>query len=192
MGQPGDVFVDQRLSFHRGQALVLQIIPARIGGAAEQESTLAVVLQVGRDRVKPHEGRQRDRIGAIALEGFDGVLLGGAADVTALGVQNHRHVGRRRLDVGHQPLELVFGAVGREVRDLGLERHGQIGGGVHDGGAEIEDPAGVAFQRTREARGIGVQAHTQQGTVLRFGALQHVGEGHAGILFAGQKRPAAR
>jgi hypothetical protein len=32
--------------------------------------------------------------------------------------------------MGHQALELVFGAVGGEVSDLGLEGDHQVGGGV--------------------------------------------------------------
>jgi hypothetical protein len=42
-------------------------------------------------------GRQRDGVGLVALEGFAGVLLGGGADVAALGVQDDRHAGATRF-----------------------------------------------------------------------------------------------
>jgi hypothetical protein len=35
----------------------------------------------------------------VALEGLAGVLLGGGADVAALGVQDHRHLRRGAADV---------------------------------------------------------------------------------------------
>ena len=41
------MFMEERLTVHRGEALVLQIIAAGVGGAAQQKSTLAVVRQAG-------------------------------------------------------------------------------------------------------------------------------------------------
>ena len=78
------------------QALVLQVVAARVGGAAQQEGALARVLQVGLHRIEAHEGRQRDGVRAVALEGLARVLFGGRADVAALGVQDHRHVREAR------------------------------------------------------------------------------------------------
>jgi hypothetical protein len=68
-----------------------------------------------------------------ALEGLDGVLLGGAADVAALGVEDDRDAGMLFVDVGDQRFELVFGAAGGEVGDLRLEAADQVGGGIDDG-----------------------------------------------------------
>jgi hypothetical protein len=78
------------------QRLRLQVAAAGVAGAAQQDQALAVVAQVGLDRVEAHEGRQRHRVGLVALEGLARVLLGGAADVAALGVQDHRHPGATR------------------------------------------------------------------------------------------------
>jgi hypothetical protein len=89
-----------------GERLRLQVGAARVRGAAQQDRALAVVAQVGLDRVEAHERRQRHRVGAVALEGLARVLLGGAADVAALGVEDHRHVGRDAADVRDQALEL--------------------------------------------------------------------------------------
>ena len=80
--------------------------------------------------------------------------------------------------VFHQALELVFGAVGCEIGDLGLERACQIGCGVDDGGAEVVDLVGVATHGVREAGRFRVQAHTQHRIVLRSSPTQHVSESH--------------
>lgn len=161
-----------------GQALRLQVVAAGVGGAAQQEGALALVLQVGRDGVEAHEGRQGDGVGAVALEGFLGVLLGGGADVAALGVQDDGHMGRDGAHVGHELFQLLFGAVGREVGDLGLEGVHQIGRGLDDGGAEFVDFACIAAHGRRKAAGFGVQAHAQHGLVLGGGIAQHVEKGH--------------
>jgi hypothetical protein len=84
--------------------------------------------------------------------------------------------------VRDQTLQLIFGAMGREIRDLGFEGHGQIGRGVDDGGAKVEDLAGVALPMARKFGGFWVQAHAEQGGVLALGALEHVKKGHAPIL----------
>ena len=86
-----------------------------------------------------------------------------------------RRVGAHVL---HQAFELVFGAVGGKVGDLWLEGTHQIGRGVHDGGAEVIDLVRIALHSRRKPRGLRVQAHAQQGVVLRRGVAQHVGEGH--------------
>ena len=177
-----DVFKQTRLAVHRGQALVLKIVAAGVGGAAEQKRAFAVALQIGLHRIETHVGRERDGVGAKALKGLDGVLLGGRADVAALGVQDDRHMGCHAAHVGHQTLQLLFGAVRGEVGDLGFEGHGQVGRGVDDGGAKVEDLAGVALPMARKFGGFWVQAHAEQGGVLALGALEHVKKGHAPIL----------
>ena len=182
MGELRDVFKQTRLAVHRGQALVLKIVTAGVGGAAEQKRALAVALQIGLHRIETHVGRERDGIGAKALKGFDGVLLGGRTDIATLGVQDDRHMGCHAAHVGHQTLQLLFGAVRGEVGDLGLEGHGQVGRGVDDGGAKVEDLAGVALPVAREFGGFRVKAHAQEGRVLALGALEHVKKGHGAIL----------
>ena len=167
LGQAGNVLVQPGLAVHAGQALVLQVVAAGVGGAAQQVGPFAWVLQVGQHGVEAHEGREGDAVGLVTLKGFFGVLLGGGADVATLGIQNHRHLRGHAAHVGHQLFELVFGAVGRKIGDLRLERLGNVGGGIDNGRAEIEDFAGIALPGSGEAAGFGVQPHAQQGVVLR-------------------------
>ena len=183
-GQPRDVFVQQFAggTVRPDQALPLQVGAARIRGAAQQEGALVRVAQVGLDRVQAEEGRERHRVGRITLEGLAGIVFGRAADVAALRIEDHRHPGGHAADVLDQPLELLLGAVRGEVRDLRLEGDHQVAGGVDDGGAEVEDAAGLVLPGTGEARGLRVQAHTEQGLVLSFGGGELVGEAHARIL----------
>jgi hypothetical protein len=86
------------------KALVLQIVAAGVGGAAQQKCALARVLQIRLHRVKAHERRKRDGVRAVALKRLFGVLLGSGANVAALGVQDDRHVRRVGAQVLHQAL----------------------------------------------------------------------------------------
>ena len=180
--------LDQRLAFDAGQALVLQVVATGVGGTAQQKSALAMVFQVGLHRIEAHEGRERDRIGPIALEGFNGVLLRGAADVTSLGVQDHGHLRGGAAHVRHEPLQLLFSAVRSEVRNLRLEGDGGVGRGLDDGSAEVVDAGGVALEVSGETGGVRVQAHAQQGTVHALGVAQHVEKGHGAILVGAPPR----
>ena len=156
LGEFGDVLVQQRLAGDGAEALGLEVVAAGVGGAAEQEGAFAVVGQVGLHGVITHEGREGDGVGPVALKGFDGVLGGGGADVAAFGIQNHRHVGRGAAHVLHELFQLVFGAVGVEIGDLGFEGDDQIGCGVHNGGAKVVDFAGFAFNMGGEFGRLGV------------------------------------
>src|ERR1035438_3399811 len=99
------------------EPLLLQVGAAGVRGAAEQEHALALVAQVGLDRIQAEKGRQRDRIGAVAVENFARVVLGRRPDIAALGVEDYRHAGGAAVDVGDEALELRFGAMGGEVGD---------------------------------------------------------------------------
>ena len=168
------MLIQQRLAGHAGQALVLQIVSAGVGGAAQQEGTLVVVLEIGQDRVKTHVGRQGDGIRPVTLKGFDGVLLGGAAYVAALGVQDDGHLRRNGAHVGHEFFQLVFGAVGREVGDLWLEGYHQVRRGIDDGSAEIKNLSRIALDGGGEFGRLGVQPDTQHRMVLALGSAQLV------------------
>ena len=65
------------------------------------------------------------------------------------------------VDVGDKRLELVFGTIGSEVGDLWLEGAGEVGRGVGDGRAEIEDRAGFALQMCGESRRVRVEADAE-------------------------------
>ena len=54
--QRGHMLVHARLAIDRSQALVLQVVAAGVGGAAQQKGALAFVLEVRRHRVPAHEG----------------------------------------------------------------------------------------------------------------------------------------
>ncbi len=140
--QPGDVLEEH--ARRRPARCACRSLPPGLEVRHSRIRPLSCVAQVGLDRVEAHEGRQRHRVGLVALEGLARVLLGGGADVAALGVQDHRHAGCDAVDVLDQPLELVFGALRGEVGDLRLEGADQVLGRIDDGGAEIEDARGVA------------------------------------------------
>ena len=72
----------------------------------------------------------------------------------------------------HQAFKLVFGAVGSEVGDLRFEGHYRVGRSVDNGGAKIENLAGVAFERAREFTGVWVQAHAQHGIIVHCGGAE--------------------
>ena len=57
--------------------------------AAQDDDALVRVLEEGLDRIAAEIGIHGDRVRAVALEGLVRVLLGGAADVAALGVEDH-------------------------------------------------------------------------------------------------------
>ena len=115
---PGDVGV-QRLAVDHQR---LEVAAARVAGAAQHEHATVGVAQERLDRVGAQVRVHGDDVGAVAVERFAGVLLGGAADVAALGVEHQQHVGMAVADVRAQPLELGLGADGGEVGDLRLER----------------------------------------------------------------------
>src|SRR3546814_1499634 len=80
-----------------------------------------------------------DRVGVVAVEGFGRVVLGGAADVTTLGVEDHRDAGVRGVDMRDEPFERVLGAASGEMRDLRLEGAGVLRRGVDDVAARSEE-----------------------------------------------------
>ena len=156
----------------------LQVRTARVGGAAQHDHAAVRPGEIGFDRVRAHVGADGDGIGAVALEGLGGVLFGRGADVAALGVQHQRDVGVVFLDVPAQRLELVLGAAGGEIGDLGLERARVGRGDVGDGPAEVEDAVGPSAQFSGKAGGIRVQADGQQGVGRGPGLRQFTGERH--------------
>ena len=133
-----------------------------------------MVLQIWRYRVEAHKGRQRNRVRPIALKRFNGILLGRAANVAALGVQNNRHIRRGAAHVRHQALQLVLSAVRGKVGDLRLEGDDQVGHAVNNCGAKIVDFAGVALEFGGKARWLRVQPDAQHGLVFLLGSTQHV------------------
>jgi O-antigen/teichoic acid export membrane protein len=100
----------------------LQVLAAGVRGATQDEHPTVAVLEERCDRVGAEVWVHRHGIGAVPHERFDRVLLGGGADVAALGVEDEQRVRLRGPDVCAELLELILGAVGGKVCDLGLER----------------------------------------------------------------------
>ena len=96
------------------------------------------------------------------------------------------------MDVLDQGLELVLGAVGCEVGDLGLEAAHQVGGGVDDLRAELEDGVGPALQVGGEFRRVGVEADAEQAVALLPGGAEGGHEVHGDRSGGGAGRAQAR
>ena len=113
-----------------------------------------MILQIRLHRIKAHERRERDGICAIALKGFNRILLGCGADIAALGIQNDRHQRRDAAHMLHQALQLPLGAMRGKVGNLGFERNYGIRRRVHNGRAEVINLVGIALQSARKATGL--------------------------------------
>src|SRR3546814_7942819 len=89
-----------------------------------------------------------------------------SADVTTLGVEDHRDAGVRGVDMRDEPFERVLGAASGEMRDLRLEGAGVLRRGVDDVAAEGEHRVGFARAPRREFRRLGVEADADEGARL--------------------------
>jgi hypothetical protein len=160
----GDQFIERRVA--SAEFLELEVASAGVRGAAEQENAFLRIGEPRLKRIAAHERIHGHRIGLVTLEALDRVLLGGAADVAALGVEDDRDAGVKLVDMVDDRFELGFGAARGEVGDLRLESADQIGGGVDDRGAEAVDAIRPVFEGGREFRRIGIEADAQQRIVL--------------------------
>ena len=147
---------------HSGDIEHLQVVAARVAGAAKQEGAAVRIRKKGVDRVLAHVGRKRDRVRVVAFERLARIVLGRGADVAALGVEDHRHLRMLAVDVRDQLLELVFCARGGKVGDLRLERTGEFGRRIDDVAAESKDGVAGAAQLGRKALGVRIEADAQQ------------------------------
>ena len=125
----GDV-LEQLLAAH---VQILKILRARIARAAKNDDALVAVLEERLDRIAAEIRIHRHRIRVVALERLVRVLLGRAADVAALRIQDHDRIRAGRLDVVDGVLELILRRVRRVVRELRLVRAHQIARGIDDG-----------------------------------------------------------
>ena len=97
-------------------------------------------LQVRLDRIESQVGIHRDRIGAVALEGLLRVLRGRAADVAALGIQDHRQPGMLLVDVvDGAPAAGLPRPARRSARTAACSSRRRSRGGVDDLPVELED-----------------------------------------------------
>src|SRR3546814_8394725 len=84
-----------------------------LGGVAQDHHALVGAVEERLHRVTAQVRIGGDCVGAVAVEGFGRVVLGGAADVTTLGVEDHRDTGVRGVDVCDEPDKCVLGQIGR-------------------------------------------------------------------------------
>ena len=153
----GDLLGDHLIKLAAVDHEVLELPRPSVRGAAEDHDAFVAVLQKRLDRIAPEVGVHGDGIGTIALEGLAGVLLGGAADVAAFGIEDHRHAGRALADVAQRIEQLVFGADCGVMRDLGFIGADEVGGGVDDGAIEGEDGIRSVTQVGGEALDLGIE-----------------------------------
>ena len=150
---------------------------------AQEHAATVVVIQKRLRGILAHVGIQRHRIGAEALERLAGVLLRGAADVAALGVQDHRHIRVFRIDMRNQALQCSFAMVVRgEIRNLRFERTGVLRGGIDNVATKREKRVVVIHKAIREFGRIRVKAHADQGVGLLPTGAQFLDKGHGGLL----------
>ena len=127
-------------------------------------------------RITPHIGIDGHRIGAITLERLGGILFRSAADITALGIEDHRN---RRV-VG--ALQGIFGAIGCKIGDLRLVGAHQIVGGIDDRPVESENAIRILAQMRRQASQIRIETDADQGIVVAPGGGKFFDEAHVHIL----------
>ena len=170
---------------HRGDPLVerravdvqlLQLGGARVARVAQGQH--AAGGEERRRGVGPEVRVDGDGVGAVAAERLLGVVLGGRADVAALGVEHQHDVGVALPDVPTDPFEGRLGALRREVGELWLERAHEIGGGVDDRRAEALDGVGRPVERLRERRRIRIESDAQHRARQRPGLGEALVESH--------------
>ena len=166
-----------------GQLLILEILCAAVGGAAEDEHTLALLFcvgQIGADGVQTHVGSQRDEVGLeIAGKVAHGVHFGGLGDVAALDVGDDRHTGLADSLQGVGICLQALEAQSLIVSDLHLVAAGHRLGGVDELLVEADDVLTLGEGAVHEICGqvaeIGVQTHADRAACFDcFVELIHV------------------
>src|SRR5699024_926577 len=166
-----------------GQGLVLKILGAGIGSAAEYENALALLLavrQIRADGVQTHVGSQRhDVCLKIAGKVRFGVHFSGFGNVTALDVRNNRQTGGpghlQRFGVGAHTIH----AQGLIVGDLHFVAAGHPLGGGDQGAVEIHHvlPCRLGRIGGGQVADLGIQADADR-TVGGYALLQFIHVGH--------------
>jgi len=90
--------------------------------------------------------------------------------------------------VGDQLLQLSLSPLRRKVGDLRFEGDYQVGRGIDNGGAKVENFVGTTVKGSRKFARIGVQAHAQHGPVLAFCVVQALDKSHGAIIPLVQNR----
>ncbi len=166
-----------------GQGLVLKVLGAGVGGAAQHKDALALVLavgQIGADGIQAHVGGQRNDVGfEVAGEVRLGVHLGGFGDVPPLDVGNDRQTGGpghfQGLGVGAHTVH----AQGFIVGDLHLVAARHTLGGGDQGAVEFHHvlPRRLGGVGSGQVADLGVQADADRAVgSYAFVQFVHVGQ----------------
>lgn len=139
----------------------LQVVATRVARAAYGEHTTAM-REEWLDRIGTEVRVNGDRVGAVAIESFPGVMLGGGVDVSTFGIEDQCDVWVGLPDVGAQLFELRLGALRSEKGDLWLERTNQVGGCIDDRNTEPPQCITPDAELTRDAGRLGVDSDAQQ------------------------------
>ncbi len=126
----------------------------------------------------PHIRVDGHGIRAITLECFLRILAGGSPDIAAFGIEDQGNPGIGFAQISADRFELVFCALRGKIRNLRLEGTGQIGGGVDDGAAEIENRIGLHLQVFRQLADIRIKTDTQQGIIVFPCGMQFIDKFH--------------
>ncbi len=172
----GDASSDVEIDGFVARRQRLEVAAARVARPAQDEHPTVGVAQERLHRVGAQVRVDRDHVGAVTVEGFGRVALGGAADVAPLGVEDEQHIGVPVADVRTQSFQFRLGAQRREVGDLRLERAHARGSGLDDGHAEVEHRA---VHGSWKPVGVGIEADAEHGRRGCPGAPQLLMECHA-------------
>ena len=153
-----------------GQLLVLKILGTAVGGAAEHEHALALLLrvgQVGADGVQAHIGSQRDEVGLkITGKVAHRVHFSGLGNVAALDISDDGHA---CLTDGFQGVGVGFQALQTQrliVCDLHLVAACYRLGGVDELFVEADDVLalgqGAIHKISGQVAEIGIQTHADR------------------------------
>src|SRR5471032_309811 len=97
------------------------------------------MLQIRLNGIKPHIRIDRDGIGFVSIKRFDRILLGRAADIASLGVQDDGQSRMLGMNMRDQLLKLILRSMRREISNLRFERADKRRRSVNNLTAKVED-----------------------------------------------------
>ena len=104
-------------------------------------------------------------------------MLGCTANITPLGIQNHRKMRIAVFEVVDEVFQLVFGPLGGKVSKLGFKGAHHIGSSIRNLAAELKNTHGFAMQGGRHAFGVRVKANAQHAALRSPCRLELLGKG---------------
>ncbi len=169
---------EKRLAFHVQQ---LKVLRARVGGQAQDEDTLVLVLQERPQRVIPHVGTERHPVGAESAVQRVRVVTRRIADIPPLAIHDHRNLFRYPLADELQERQ-PFGAHRFVEGQIRFVRAHLVRGGIDDPMREVEHPLHGVGILLRHLLRIQVEPQTDHAAVLLLYFLQVLESGHQYFL----------